>query len=124
MIVRKLADQQVIQNPLCGTIQQVLPSGPYPPLSIVLAFLKAEGTTAHFHKGFDELYFVLDGMLKLKFHDPVRNQTWEETLGPNELCVIPKGTHHKVVYATPQHRLCAICIPPFDPADEHPSGVI
>ncbi len=28
--------------------------------------------------------------------NPAQDRTWEETLGANELCVIPKGNHHKL----------------------------
>ena len=97
--------------------------GEYALLCIALA-PNIEQTTAHFHRGLDEIYFMLDGRLTLCLYDPASEKIWNETLGPNELCVITKGIHHKVVGSSKPNRLCVICVLPFDPDDEHMSEKI
>src|SRR5258708_37387241 len=109
MLVRKVADHLVKQSPWCGEIREILAGGAYPSLSVAVA-LDIKPTRAHFHRTFDEIYFVLDGALTLRFHDPVKNQTWAESFLANELCVISRGIHHAVVEASPQNRLCVVCV--------------
>jgi mannose-6-phosphate isomerase-like protein (cupin superfamily) len=118
MIIRKTADQIVAQSPTCGEIRELLLGDAYPFLNIAVA-QDIRPTRAHFHKGFDEIYFVLDGRLRLRFYEPDADRTWELELGGNELCVIPKGVHHVVVESSEANRLCVITVPGFDPADEH-----
>jgi mannose-6-phosphate isomerase-like protein (cupin superfamily) len=117
MLIRRVADHQVKQSPWCGEIREILGGGAYQPLSIAVA-LDIQPTKAHFHRGFDEIYFVLDGSLTLRLHDPTTQRSWSETLQANELVVISKGLHHGVVEASARNRLCVICSPPFDPTDE------
>ncbi len=50
-----------------------------------------EKTVAHYHRTFDEIYFVLDGELGLRFYDPEEKRTWDERLQANELCLIRGG---------------------------------
>ncbi|PHS26877.1 MAG: hypothetical protein COA84_05310 [Robiginitomaculum sp.] len=45
----------------------------------------------HAHGDADEMFFILDGHLRMEFRDRV------ETLAPGELIVIPKGTLHRPV---------------------------
>jgi mannose-6-phosphate isomerase-like protein (cupin superfamily) len=123
MLTRKLADHQVKQSPWCGEIREILTGAVYRPLSVAIA-LDIKPTKAHYHRGFDEIYFVLDGSLRLQLHDPVTERTWTETLNANELLVISKGLHHKVMEASAANRLCVICSPPFDPQDETSSDRI
>ena len=123
MLVRKVTDHQVKESPWCGEIREILAGGAYPSLSVAVA-LDIRPTRAHFHRTFDEIYFVLDGSLTLRFHDPKTDRTWTESLGADELCVITRGIHHAVVEASPRNRLCVLCVPPFDPADETTSDRI
>jgi len=81
-------------------------------------------TVAHYHKGFDEIYFVLDGSVNLKFFDPVTEKIWTQELAADELCVIGKGIHHKVIEASDKNRLCVITVPRFEESDEHLSDTI
>lgn len=74
-------------------------------------------TTSHFHKTFDEIYFVLDGELELEFYDPTADKTWTEKLSTNELVVVSKGIHHKVIRASERNRLCVLSAPPFHADD-------
>jgi mannose-6-phosphate isomerase-like protein (cupin superfamily) len=123
MLVRKVADHQVKQSPWCGEIREILTGAAYGPLSVAVA-LDIKPTRAHFHRTFDEIYFVLDGTLTLRLHDPAAGTTWAETLAANELLVVSKGLHHGVVEVSPGNRLCVVCTPPFDPRDETTSDRI
>jgi mannose-6-phosphate isomerase-like protein (cupin superfamily) len=118
MIVKLLKDQYVEQSPTCGEVHEMLGGNEYPWLNVAVA-LNIQPTRAHYHLGFDEIYFVLDGQLQLKFFDPTDQRTWSQTLGADELCVISKGVHHVITEASANNRLCVITVPRFDPADEH-----
>ena len=89
-----------------------------PPERVVLAIerLGYRGVINHYI-GMSH-YFALDGSLTPCFHDPAARKTWTEALAANQLCVIRKGQRHAVVGSSPGNRLCLICTPPFDPADE------
>jgi mannose-6-phosphate isomerase-like protein (cupin superfamily) len=117
MIVRKVADHQVVHSPWCGEIREILAGDEYPSLSVAVA-LDIRPTRPHYHRTFDEIYFVLDGSIDLRLFDPASEKTWTETLGPNELCVIGKGVHHGITAASDHNRLCVLCRPRFDPHDE------
>jgi mannose-6-phosphate isomerase-like protein (cupin superfamily) len=45
----------------------------------------------HKHDNEDELFFVVEGVLKIEFRDKV------ETIYPNEFIIVPKGVEHKPV---------------------------
>lgn len=123
MIVKKLNDHTVLNSPTCGEIREILKDGEYKPLGIAIA-LNIKPTKAHFHKSFDEIYFVLNGPLKLEFYDPEEKKLWRETLNSNELCAVSRGIHHKVIEASIENRLCVISVPPFHADDEHLSNRI
>jgi mannose-6-phosphate isomerase-like protein (cupin superfamily) len=122
MITKLLRDHVVKTSPFCGAIHEIVTGAEYSP-SIALA-IDIRETVAHFHRTFDEVYFVLDGEIALTLHDPSDGTTTEQRLGADELCVISKGVHHKVAAASPKNRLCVICVPHFDPADEHKSEAL
>ncbi len=117
MITRLLADHHVKISPTCGEIHEILRAADYPHLTIALA-IDLKPTHAHFHKTFDEIYFILDGFLLLKFYDPSDGRIWEQTLQAGELVVISKGIHHQVVEGSGKNRLSVLCVPGFDPDDE------
>ena len=119
MLRRLISDHVIKQSPTCGEIREILRGTDYSPNVAIV--LNIQTTTPHFHRTFEEIYFVLDGTLRLKFYDPKSNAFSEQTLAANELCVIPVGVHHQVVEASPENRLCVITVPRFDPADEHVS---
>jgi mannose-6-phosphate isomerase-like protein (cupin superfamily) len=122
MITKLLGDHVVKTSPFCGAIHEILTGAEYSP-SLALA-IDIRETVAHFHKSFDEVYFVLDGEISLALHDPASGKTTEQRLGADELCVISKGVHHKVVRSSAKNRLCVICVPHFDPSDEHKSEIL
>lgn len=118
MLVKLLKDQFVNQSPTCGEVREIIRGDEYPFLNVAIA-LDIRPTRAHYHRGFDEIYFVLDGGLQLKFYDPADGRTWAQALAADELCVISKGVHHVVTESTQKNRLCVMTVPRFDPADEH-----
>jgi mannose-6-phosphate isomerase-like protein (cupin superfamily) len=122
MLTKLLRDHIVKSSPFCGAIHEILTGAEYSP-SLALA-IDIRETIGHFHKTFDEIYFVLDGEIALRLHDPTTGKTTEQRLGADELCVISEGVHHKVVMSSAQNRLCVICVPHFDPSDEHKSEVL
>jgi len=123
MLVCKISGHLIKQSPWCGEIREILGGGAYPPLSVAVA-LDIKPTRAHFHRTFDEIYFVLDGSLTLRFYDAKSHRTWTESLAANELCVIGSGIHHAIIEASPRNRLCVLCVPQFDAADETSSDRI
>jgi len=122
MITKLLSDHVVKTSPFCGAIHEILTGAEYSP-SIALA-IDIRETIPHFHKTFDEIYFVLDGEIALTLHDPATGKTTEQKLRADELCVITKGVHHKVAASSATNRLCVICVPHFDAADEHKSDAL
>lgn len=122
MIIKLNKDCIFKNSPFCGEIREVLSAAEYSP-DIALA-INIRPSTAHFHNGFDEIYFVLDGSLTLQIYDPEKKEIKEQPLESNELCVITKGIHHRILSASPINRLCLITVPGFDSNDEHLSGII
>lgn len=122
VITKLMRDHVVKTSPFCGAIHEILSGKEYSP-SIALA-IDIRETVAHYHQTFDEIYFVLDGEITLALYDPDSGKTIEQRLGAHELCVISKGVHHKVLAPSANNRLCVICVPRFDAADEHKSEVL
>lgn len=120
MIVKKVADHLIAETPTCGEVRGILQAADYEGVNVAIA-LDIRPTHAHFHLSFDEIYFVLDGQLTLDLYDPTTDERTTVELGPNELCVIQRGTHHVVAAASDKNRLCVITAPHFDAADEHMS---
>jgi mannose-6-phosphate isomerase-like protein (cupin superfamily) len=117
MIVKLLKDHIVKQSPTCGELREILIGDEYPFLNIAVAD-NLKPTKAHFHREFDEVYFVLDGYIGPKLYDPKTDRIWTEYLGANELCVISKGVHHEVTEASDTNKLCVISVPQFHSGDE------
>lgn len=123
MIIKHRADQLVINSPTCGEVHEILKKGDYEPFGVAVCF-NIKSTEGHYHQTFDETYFVLDGQITLKIYDPSNQKITTHLLNPNELCVVSKGLHHKVINATEKNRLCVISAPPFHADDEHPSDKV
>ena len=64
----------------------------------------------HFHQNEDELFLVLEGTLRLEFRDG------EVTLGPGEMCIVPRGVEHRPVAEEEVHLLM------FEPASTLNTG--
>jgi mannose-6-phosphate isomerase-like protein (cupin superfamily) len=123
MSVVKLREHHVVKDTPCGEIREILHGSDHPAVGVAVA-VDIGPTLPHFHRTFDEVYFVMEGDLTLQLHDPETRRTWQEKLGENELCLISRGVHHRVVSASRRNRLCAICSPPFVPGDEARSDVL
>lgn len=122
MLIKHLADHVVKSSPTCGEIHEILCGNEFSP-NVALAF-DIGPTKAHFHTTFDEIYFVLDGSIRLTLFDPATGQVTHQDLAANELCVITRGIHHRVTAASPANRLCVITTPQFSAGDEQLSSEI
>lgn len=123
MIVKRMSDHNVVDSHICGVIREVIIGDDYQFLNIAISN-DIGITEAHFHEGFDEIYFVLDGNIKLLLYSPESKETWTEDLGENELCIIPMLVHHKIIQASPKNRVCFISIPQFNEKDQQISTII
>lgn len=123
LVIKKKKDHIEVQSPFCGRIIVVSTPQDNPKVDIALA-INIRPTTAHFHERFEETYMVLDGWLVLQLFDPKTEQISTVKLEANELAMIPKGMHHRIVEASEENRLQVICVPGFNAADEHPSDRI
>ncbi len=119
MILKHLADHVVKHSPTCGAIHEVLRGEEYSP-NLAIAF-DIGITTPHYHKTFDEIYFVMEGTIDLRLLDPATKAITNHRLEANELCVITKGIHHQVTSTSSKNRLAVITVPQFDLSDEHVS---
>ncbi|MHC1730344.1 MAG: hypothetical protein AB9866_30830 [Syntrophobacteraceae bacterium] len=106
------ARPQELNTDSCGLLREVLDTEDKLPLTLVIAE-DIKPTKAHYHLNFQEIYFVMDGWLSMKFYDPVADRYWEEKILANELCIIEKNIHHVVAEASPKNRLCVIAVPGY-----------
>ncbi len=123
MLIKQITDHLLVNTPTCGELREILKNRDYKPLGIAIA-IDIEPTKAHYHLDFDEIYFVLDGKIFLRLYDPQNDTTNTYELNANELCIITKGIHHKIIDSTSKNRLCVISVPPFHADDEHSSDKI
>ena len=122
MTLKKIEDHNVLDAE-CGSVHQILQGTDYPSASAAIV-PNIKETGVHYHKTFDEIYFLLDGDLSILLHDPAKGKSQRETLKANKLCVIPSGIHHKVIESTDSNCLSAICVPAFKNDDVHASTLI
>jgi len=120
VMLRKRAHHHIKMSPICGEIIEVLSSRDYPRLDIAVV-QNIRTTKPHFHLGFEEIYFVLDGCITLGLYDPCTDKFSEHLLESHELMVIQPNIHHKVIAASSQNRLIVVSVPGFNPNDEHVS---
>ena len=97
-LIKKQSDHQIKSSPMCGDVAQILTNADQPGIDITM-LVNMKTTTAHYHRGFTEIYLVLDGELMLQYFDPKIGIVSETTLGPNELAVFEPEIHHQVVKA-------------------------
>jgi mannose-6-phosphate isomerase-like protein (cupin superfamily) len=111
-----------VGSPFCGDLVEVLRGGGTAHTAPDIAILvDVTSTRAHFHRGFDEAYFVLDGSMTVRLFNPADGTETERLLGEHEVCVIPRDVHHKITCASYHNRLCVLSMPSFDGNDEVPS---
>lgn len=118
MLVKHVADHIIVQSQSCGKVHDIITNNDNYPLGIAVCF-DIPPTKEHFHKTFDEIYFVLDGQIVLELYDPIAKSATVKVLNANELCVVSKGIHHKIIKSSEKNRLAVISYPPFQGNDEH-----
>jgi mannose-6-phosphate isomerase-like protein (cupin superfamily) len=123
MLVKKIKDQVVHISPTSSEIHQILSKDDRVGVAVAVSF-NIPPSKAHYHKGFEEIYFVLDGSITLKLYDPQTEKIWTQNLAANELAAITAGIHHQILESSPSNRLTVLSYPPFDPTDEHFSDKI
>ncbi len=120
MITKKYAEHNVLDSPYAGEMREIINSSEYSKAGVAIA-VDLEQMDAHYHKTFDEIFFVLDGDMKFEFYDPANGNVWTEESSLNDLVIVKKGIHHKVLSASEHNRLLVVSIPPYNPDDENPS---
>ena len=123
MIVIKKTDSFIRKtSPFCGEFFQILSGKEYQPDLVIFPDIKP--TDAHFHQNFDEIYLVIDGEIELETYDPVEGMVRKTVLLANELIIIGKGVHHKIITASKKNRLCVISNPGYNSEDVHQSNYL
>lgn len=112
MVAKLEIDAIVKQTPSCGEVIMMLTSSDCDELNVAYC-PDIKPTIAHYHPGFDEIYFVLDGWILVRTYDPELDQYYEQRLEQNELVLMPKGMHHVIAEASESNRLCVLMIPGF-----------
>lgn len=123
MLKKKPEDHKVLDSPYCREMREILNANEYGEMGLAIA-VDLIPMAAHYHKTFDEIYYVLEGEMDFEFYDPLKDKAWTEDLHMNDTLVVSKGVHHKVIKASPENRLLVISIPPYHPDDETPSDII
>ena len=123
MITKKYSEHNVLDSPYAREMREILNSSEYDKAAVAVA-VDLEQMDAHYHETFDEIFYVLDGDIKFEFYDPDNGNIWTEGLSGDELLVVKKGIHHKILRATEHNRMLVISIPPYHPDDENPSDEI
>jgi mannose-6-phosphate isomerase-like protein (cupin superfamily) len=61
--------------------------------SHIFTLIKSKNRTLdfHIHKDSDEVFYIVEGQMKLEFRDRIVH------LNAGEMCVVPKGTEHRPV---------------------------
>jgi mannose-6-phosphate isomerase-like protein (cupin superfamily) len=120
MITKKYTDHNILDSPYAREMREIINSSEYEKASMAIA-VDLEQMDAHYHRTFDEIFFVLDGEMKFEFYDPANGNVWTEESSLNDLVIVKKGIHHKVLSASEHNRLLVVSIPPYNPDDENPS---
>jgi len=123
MITKKYSEHNVLDSPYCREMREIINSNEYEKAGVAIA-VDLEQMDAHYHKTFDQIFFVLDGDLKFKFYDPQNGNTWTVESSLNDLVIVKEGIHHNVLRASEHNRLLVVSIPQYDPDDENPSDQI
>ncbi len=121
-IIKLNSDHAIIETNTCGQIREILSGGEHPNLDLAIA-IDIHPPKSHYHKTFDEIYFVLDGSITLVTFNPFNGERVEQQLQANELCLIPKGVHHQITQSSEKNRLCVISTPRWVAEDEHSSDL-
>ena len=123
MIHVKFEDQILHDCVFAREMRQILNKDNYGPVGLAIG-VDLSRMKAHYHKTFDEIYYVLEGTLDFEFYDPAEDKSWGEELSEGDTLVVPKGIHHKIVKTSPSNKLMITSIPPWHADDENPSDVL
>ena len=123
MVTKKYTEHNVLDSPYAREMREIINSSEYEKASMAIA-VDLEQMDAHYHKTFDQIFFVLEGDMKFEFYDPANGNVWTVESSVNDLVIVKKGIHHKVLRASEHNRLLVISIPQYDPDDENPSDEI
>lgn len=123
MIKKKPEDHILHSCPYAREMREILKVSEYDKIGLAVG-VDLFQMEAHYHKSFDEIFYVLEGNMDCEFYDPDEDKTWTAELSQGDTLVVPKGVHHKVIKASPKNRLLVISIPPYHADDEIPSDKI
>ncbi|MCK5710293.1 MAG: WxcM-like domain-containing protein [Deltaproteobacteria bacterium] len=123
MNTKKYTEHNVLDSPYAREMREIINSSEYEKASMAIA-VDLEQMDAHYHKTFDQIFFVLEGDMKFEFYDPANGNVWTVESSVNDLVIVKEGIHHKVLRASEHNRLLVISIPQYDPDDENPSDEI
>ena len=123
MVTKKYTEHNVLDSPYAREMREIINSSEYEKASMTIA-VDLEQMDAHYHKTFDQIFFVLEGDMKFEFYDPANGNVWTVESSVNDLVIVKEGIHHKVLRASEHNRLLVISIPQYDPDDENPSDEI
>lgn len=123
MIHIKPGDHVLYECAYAKEMREVLDKDNYGPVGLAIA-VDLKEMKGHYHKTFDEIYYLLNGNMNVKFYDPDGGKTWTEHLEKGDTMVIPKGIHHAIQNSSPENKLMVMSIPPWYAEDENPSDEI
>ena len=122
LLIKKKENQEKGLSPFCGEFIKALSGNEY---NVDIAiFTDISITTPHFHKGFDEIYVVIQGKIEVTTYESPSEIKKLTKLKTNELILIGKNVHHQITKASKKNNLMVICNPPFNSEDEHESEIL
>ncbi len=120
MLKKKPDDHIVHDCPYSKEMREILNVSEYSKMGLAIG-VDLVPMQAHYHKTFDEIFYVLEGNMDCTFYDPEEDKTWIEQLSEGDTLVVSRGVHHKVTNASSKNKIMVISIPPYHPDDEIPS---
>ena len=123
MIHKKTQDHVLYDCDYAREMRQILSPSEYDKAGLALG-VDLGPMNSHYHKTFDEIFYVLEGSMNCKFYDPESGKTWSEELSSGDVLVVPKGVHHKILEASSKNKLIVMSIPPWHADDVNPSDAI
>ena len=113
MIVQQLENQSPFTTKDGSTIRSILDrtNAPVEKQSLAEASMTpGQSTDRHYHKLFEEFYFLLEGTAQMEIDGETR------AVGPGDAILIPAGARHQITAQT-KLRFLGCCAPPYDHAD-------
>ena len=107
--VRRAADAPTVPCP-CGQSARIVTADDG--LGCSLHVTEIRDSVRHYHRGFTEIYYVLEGTGRMVLNDD------SVVVGPGTVVTIEPGTRHRLV-SERGVRTIVFSVPAFDPDDEH-----